>query len=72
MVKGLDSRELFRLYLNPMGSLDHSEAIPTKVPEIQEKIKVFQAKRRQSVQLKNIRLVTDFVSKTMQGIYCIK
>lgn len=67
MVKGLDSRELFRLYPNPMESLDHSEAIPTKVPEIQEEIKVFQAKRRQFMQLKNIRLVTDFVSKAMEG-----
>lgn len=41
MVKGLDSRETFRLYPNPMESLDHSEVIPTKVPIIQEEIKVF-------------------------------
>lgn len=67
MVKGLDSREIFRLYPNPMESLNHSKAIPTKVPKIHEEIKIFQATRRQFMQLKNIKLVTNFVSKTMQG-----
>lgn len=66
-VKGLYSREIFRLYPKPMESPNHSKAIPTKVPKIQEEIKVFQTKRRQFMQLKNIKLVTDFVSKIREG-----